>query len=67
MAIVHPAFCEIGDNWTEPIATPEFRFRRLRSRIQNIAKTACTAQEALTYFRPQSTPPDNKKIEREQP
>jgi hypothetical protein len=40
--------------------------RGLSSQIQNISKTACTAQEPLTYFRVQTTPPDNKKIEREQ-
>jgi hypothetical protein len=28
MAIVHPAFCEIVDNWMEPIATAEFRFAK---------------------------------------
>jgi hypothetical protein len=42
---------------------PALRFTVFNSlvQIQNISKTACTAQEPLTYFRFHRTPPDNKK------
>jgi hypothetical protein len=67
MAIVHPAFCVVVGDSMELFAHACSRYETQASRIQNISKTACTAQEPLTYFRAQSTPPDNKKIEREQP
>ncbi|CAI8943540.1 hypothetical protein EMIT0P74_50375 [Pseudomonas sp. IT-P74] len=67
---MHPAFCAVVRRFDGTIACAGVHDwpcinRRSRSQIQNISKTACTAQEPLTYFRAQSSQPDNKKIERE--